>query len=165
MFTRIEQCDPTSTPCPNFVTLGSSTLQVLWACYDLIIKHPSKAETFLKVSVHSQLLQKYYSPAKKYIFVNYEIIVGCPKLGHITLFVLISLTYRLYQGTWNCVEGSSSKIVKLSRPQADKVKKIEAPSTPSFFHHSLGRKCLRRAILCASHYKLTNLMYAFISSE
>ena len=50
------------------------------------LKGYSKAETFSKLTVYSQLLQNYFSPAKKnHIFVYDEVRAGCPKLGHTTL--------------------------------------------------------------------------------
>ena len=53
-----------------------------------IIKHHSKAEQISKLTAHSQLFA-----CKNLYFVNYEVMAGCPKLGHTTLACL-RLEYR-----------------------------------------------------------------------
>ena len=59
---------PVSLYTPNFVILGG--LRMLCRCYwhaTNIIYHHSKAETMSILTVHSQLLQKYFSLEKIYI--------------------------------------------------------------------------------------------------
>ena len=72
-------------PCPKLVILGLRTYCRCCRHVTKIINNNSKDEQILKLTVHLQLLQYYFSPAKIYIFVNDEVRAGCSKLGHTTL--------------------------------------------------------------------------------
>ena len=71
-----------STPCPNFVILGLSTLQILLACCENN-KLPFKSRKNFKTDIPFTIVTIW--TCKNLYFVNDEVRAGCPKLGNTTL--------------------------------------------------------------------------------
>ena len=77
------------------------------------INNQSNAQTISKLTVHSQLLQNYFSPAKLYS-VNDEVWPGCPKLGHATL---------LYTDVYNVINNKT--FIPLNNLQCDAIRLVQ----------------------------------------